>query len=361
MMWVGALLANVVGLLLFCRLRGLPAGPHVKSKPLRVSVIIPARDEADNLSRLLPSLNQQTQPPHEIIVVDDQSEDGTASLAESHGARVISGKDLPEGWYGKPWACHQGVEVSTGEWLLFFDADLQLEPDALERLILAAAEEPDAVFSVCPWHRIERGYEELSVFFNLLMLGGIGAFTWRGDRASSIGLFGQAMLVSRERYHELGGHGAVRKTVLENFQLSKICEDMNVPRRCFSGRGSISMRMFPGGLGDLIESWAKGFSSGAGLAAPMALLLSAIWLSGLMMITVCLFMLPLTRHWVAAATAYLFAAVPLFFLFRQAGRFSWVNALLFPISLIFYQGLFGVALMRKRRKTPTQWKGRDVD
>lgn len=361
MTWVGAVLANLAGFLLFCRLRGLPADGSGKGSALRVSVIIPARNEASNLSRLLPSLTKQTQLPHEIIVVDDQSEDGTAEVAKSHGASLISGASLPEGWYGKPWACHQGVEASTGEWLLFFDADLQLEPDAIERLMAAAMEEPDAVFSVCPWHRIERGYEELSVFFNLLMLGGIGAFTWRGDRASSIGLFGQVMLLSRGKYRELGGHEAVRKTVLENFHLSKKCEYLDVPRRCFSGRGSISMRMFPGGLGELIESWAKGFSSGAGLAAPMALLLSAIWLSGLMMIIVCLFMLPITSHWGAVVAAYLLAALPLFYLFRQAGRFSLLNALLFPISLLFYQGLFGVALMRKRRKTPTKWKGRDVD
>ncbi len=121
------------------------------------------------------------------------------------------------------------------------------------------------------------------------------------------------------------------------------------------------MRMFPGGFKEMVESWAKGFSSGAGLAAPMALLLSSIWLTGMMMLTVCLCLLPLGDAWMPVLASYLVVAVPTVFVFRQAGRFSPLSALFFPISLLFYQGLFGVSLMRKRQKTTTQWKGRDVD
>jgi len=358
---IGAVLATVSMVLLFCRLRCLPRPIGKGGGDFRISIVIPARNEASNLSRLLPTLNAQGLPPHEILVVDDQSSDGTADLATSLGARVVEGKDLPVGWYGKPWACQQGADAASGDWLLFLDADLELESDALERLAETASGDPTAVLSVCPWHRIEKGYEELSVFFNLLMLGGIGAFTWRGDRAGRIGLFGQSMLLSREVYEQIGGHETVKKTILENFELSRRCEELGVSRQCFSGSGSISMRMFPGGFGELFESWAKGFSSGAGLAAPMALLLSSIWLTGLMMITVCLFMLLFGASVLPVLVSYAVVALPMTWLFRQAGGFSPLNALIFPVSLLFYQGLFGVAIMRKRRKTPTQWKGRDVD
>lgn len=357
---IGALLALVAGFLLFRRLKVLPANGGSVERSMKISVIIPARDEEENLGRLLPTLSRQVLPPFEVIVVDDQSSDGTAELARREGARVVSGSELPAGWYGKPWACHQGAEVATGEWLLFLDADLELEPDALQRWAVAVAKQPDAVFSVCPWHRIEKPYEELSVFFNLLMVGGIGAFTWRGEREQGIGLFGQTMLLSRARYDQLGGHEAVKQTVLENFHLSRKCSELGIPRRCHIGRGAISMRMFPGGFREMVESWAKGFSSGAGLAAPMALLLSAVWLTGLMMLTVCLFLLPLGEAWPVVLGAYLVVAVFLTPLFRKIGRFSPVNALLFPISLLFYQWVFGVAVLRKRRKATTQWKGRDV-
>ncbi|MBK1826085.1 glycosyltransferase [Haloferula rosea] len=359
--WIGAALAVVSMALLFARLRRLPRQDTASGELPRVSIVIPARDEEQNLSRLLPSLGRQTVPPHEVIVVDDQSSDGTAEMVQTHGARLIRGRELRSGWYGKPWACHQGVEASTGDWLLFLDADVELEADALERLLSAAAAEPGAVFSVCPWHRIERAYEELSVFFNLLMVGGIGAFTWRGDQATGIGLFGQTFLVSRKRYGELGGHEAVKQTVLENLKLAKKCEELGIPRRCFVGRGSISMRMFPGGYREMVESWAKGFSSGAALASPAALLLASLWLTGLMMVTVCVFLLVVWDARVMVGAAYLAVAIPTAILFRQVGRFSVVNALLFPVSLLFYQGLFAVAVMRKRKKVSTSWKGRHVD
>ena len=357
---VGAVLAIVFMVLLFCRLRLLPQ-ENGATEPLRVSIVVPARNEEGNLSRLLPSINGQRFAPHEVIVVDDQSTDGTRQVAEGLGARVITGQALPDGWYGKPWACHQGAGASSGDWLLFLDADLELEPDALERLVRLAHEKPEAVVSVCPWHRIEKPYEELSVFFNLLMLGGIGAFTWRGDEAKGIGLFGQLMMLSKATYRQLGGHEAVKKTVLENFHLSKRCEDLGVPRRCFGGKGGVSMRMFPGGFKELVDSWAKGFSSGAGLTPAMALLLSSVWLTGLMMLTVCVFLMMFGHGVLAVSFSYLAVAVPMIWLFRQAGGFSPLNALLFPLSLLFYQGLFAVAVMKKRRKTPTQWKGRDVD
>lgn len=347
-------------ILLFCRVRRLPMGESQGDEGLGISVIIPARNEEGNLSRLLTSLNRQRPAAQEVIVVDDQSTDGTAEVARKHGARVVSGKELPSGWYGKPWACQQGMEASCGDWLLFLDADLELEDHALAALIEVARDEPESVFSVCPWHRIERFDEELSVFFNLLMLGGIGAFTWKGDRAPKIGLYGQTMMLSKQRYQELGGHEAVKRTVLENFHLSRKCEELGIPRRCYSGRGSISMRMFAGGFREMVESWAKGFSSGAELTAPMALLLSSVWLTGMMMISVCVCLLLLGGDWCLVLAAYLAVAVPLVFLFRVAGRFSPLNALLFPVSLWFYQALFAMAVIRKRRKTPTQWKGRDV-
>lgn len=357
--WIGAVVALVAGRLLFWKVRGLPEKASEQRK--RISVIIPARDEEANLSKLLPALAAQRHPAHELIVVDDQSSDATARLAREAGARVISGKDLPEGWFGKPWACAQGAEAATGDWLLFLDADVEPEPAFLERLADAAGE--GEVISVCPWHRIERPYEELSVFFNLLMLGGIGAFTVKGDEARGIGLFGQTMMISRRLYDEVGGHGAVRRTVLENFHLSRLLDQRGVRRICRVGRGSVSMRMFPAGFEQLCESWAKGFASGAGLAAPGALVLSSIWLSGLMMLSVSVLLMPFAEglHRAATGLAYLVAALSLIPLFRKAGGFSWWSALAFPVALMFYQYLFFGAILRKRSGVKTQWKGRDVD
>jgi 4,4'-diaponeurosporenoate glycosyltransferase len=326
----------------------------------KVSVIIPARDEERNLRKLLPALAGQSMPPHEIIVVDDQSSDGTAAIARAAGAKLIEGRDLPEGWFGKPWACHQGAEAASGEWLWFLDADVEPETEALERL--SGLMTPDSVISVCPWHRTEQLYEQLSVFFNLLMVGGIGASTWRGDAAPGIGLFGQCLLIPRPVYDAVGGHAAVRQTVLENFHLSRLLEKEGVRKVSRIGRGSISMRMFPDGYEQLRESWVKGFASGAGLTSKPALVLCSIWLSGLMTLLVSTLLMPLADPVSRALTGLAFFAggLGLVRLFRQVGGFAWWSALAFPLALVFYLQVFVKSVRRRHGGQKTQWKGRDV-
>lgn len=345
--------------LLFWRLRKVPADTSNKAS---VSIIIPARNEEQNLSLLLPSLRAQSLLPLEIIVVDDQSDDDTAAIAKAHDCRVVHSSDLPSGWYGKPWACQQGAEAAHGEHLFFLDADVVLEPSALARIAAHANLHPTAVLSICPWHRTEKPYEQLSVFFNLLMVGGIGAFTVKGGQAPGIGLFGQTMWIPKSTYQKVGGHQSVKNTVLENLHLAGTLERMGVPRHCFTGKGCITMRMFPEGFHELTSSWTKGFSSGASLTSTFAMTLAAFWLSGLMAISIILFLLPLagSAALLPVIGCYLLVAAALWALFRKIGRFTFLNALLFPVALFFYQGLFAVALIRKRRGGTIEWKGRHV-
>ncbi len=360
---IGAALSIGACALLFARLRRLPEATSGKSDDtVRISIIIPCRNEAENLDRLLPSLKAQKLPPFEVLVVDDQSEDGTAETAKRNGAVVVSGRDLPGDWLGKPWACHQGAEAAKGEWLLFADADLEFEVEALDRLAGVAAANPESVISVCPWHRVLAPYEQLSVFFNLIMVGGIGAFTWKGGDADNIGLFGQTLFARRDTYFRFGGYEAIRDALVDNFQLSRICEKSGIRKLCFIGKGSISMRMFPGGYRHLVESWTKGFSTAAGMTATLPLVLTSVWLTGLMIMGIGILFLPLyppeTRWWFVAIYALVaFALIPLF---RQIGKFTFANALLFPISLFFYQAVFARAVWLKKRKVATKWKGRDV-
>jgi cellulose synthase/poly-beta-1,6-N-acetylglucosamine synthase-like glycosyltransferase len=101
----------------------------------RVSIIVPARNEAHNLPALLASLRGLTPPAHQIIIVDDHSTDGTGDLARAAGAIVVTPPPLPAGWLGKPWACHAGAQAATGDLLLFSDADTVHAPWSLTRAI----------------------------------------------------------------------------------------------------------------------------------------------------------------------------------------------------------------------------------
>lgn len=359
-----AFLLWLAGWLVFLRFRTVPAAAPSEgaSSGPRISVVIPARNEEENLSRLLPSLKASSHPPHEILVVDDHSADRTAEVARGCGALVISGADLPEGWYGKPWACQQGAEAATGDWLLFLDADLVAEPRGLERLAALAAAEPGAVHSVCPYHRIGRPYEELSAFFNAIMVLGTNAFGAKGAGVRETGLFGQAMLLAGSSYEAVGGHRRVRAQVLENFHLARHFREAGIPCRCYLGKGTLAMRMFPGGLGELVAGWSKGFVSGAGNTPRAAMAGISAWLSGLIMASVALTFLPLaeTPQRSAIGWLYLLGALQCGYVFRRVGNFSWSNAALFPVSLIFYQIVFFRALRRRRAGGTISWKGRDV-
>jgi dolichol-phosphate mannosyltransferase len=109
----------------------------------RVSVVVPARDEARRLPDCLAGLRGDPDAA-EVIVVDDRSRDDTAGVTRAHGARVVAGRELPPGWVGKPWALQQGLEAAAGEVVLFLDADTRPRP-GLVGALAGALDEADFV------------------------------------------------------------------------------------------------------------------------------------------------------------------------------------------------------------------------
>ncbi|HSM61679.1 MAG TPA: glycosyltransferase family A protein, partial [Longimicrobiales bacterium] len=141
-----------LGTLLFLMLRVRLPREIPERRPSRfprVSVVVPARNEAANIGACVGSLLEQEYPDFEVIVLDDRSDDGTGDLVRAMGPggarslRVLDGEELPAGWTGKPWACWQGARAATGDLILFTDADTVHAPDLLPRAV-AAMEEDDA-------------------------------------------------------------------------------------------------------------------------------------------------------------------------------------------------------------------------
>lgn len=332
--------------------------PQATAPADAISIVIPARNEEANIARLLTTLKAQSTSPLEIIVVDDQSADRTAEVARDLGATVIPGKEMPPGWKGKTWACQQGAEAASGEWLLFLDADLTFLPDALARL--AALLPRNQVQSVCPYHRVVRPYEQLSAYFNAITLAGVDAFALTPSKVAT--LFGQVFLIRKDHYQKAGGHEVVKNEILENYRLARLIRDQDVGIQHALGRGAIEMRMFPAGPTQLIESWKKGFLAGASQAPPRALVTISLWLTGGMILIGSLltapFFPPLFLKVTAAAS--LGYALLSFHAFRLGGNFSFLAALFFPITLLFYQALFLIALIDQKRGRKQTWKGRTL-
>ncbi len=324
----------------------------------QVSVLIPARNEERTLPHLLTALKQQTFQPYEIIVIDDQSVDATAEIAAQAGVKVVPSTPLPSGWTGKNWALKTGYTASSGNILVFLDADTEPQPDLL-RTLVATVQDLGGLVSVQPYHRTERPYELLSVLFNLvgLMAVKLGA---RGGVA-----FGPAMATSKEDYDRVGGHDAVAGYVVEDWFMAHVYERAGLPVSAYMGHGQLDYRMYPGGLRDLVDGFGKNFATAAGQVSWVRMLATILWLSGLFWAAWCLPASlcgwPIVGHssLLYNIVLYLAFAIQLAIIVRPVGSFGSI-VWFFPIPVIFFLAVFVLAILNLERGQ-IEWKGRTID
>lgn len=200
------------------------------SRHPKVSVLIPARDEAENLPRVLAAWERVEYPDWELLVLDDHSTDATARILEAATAtnphlRVLRGRDLPAGWLGKNWACQQLSEAATGELLLFADADVTPSPEAL--LASVAMLERERADAVSGFGHQETSHWSSRAVVPLVMeipLAGFLPMRLAVSRPepSLAAAVGQWFMFRNEAYRRIGGHAAVRGHVVEDVSLATL-------------------------------------------------------------------------------------------------------------------------------------------
>ena len=352
---------------LLCAL-GLPAGfslirrvpvcpPGQPQLAARLTVVIPARNEEQNLPRLLASIADSSMLPMEVLVVDDGSTDDTAAIAQRFGARVLTSEQLPPGWTGKSWACHQGAQRAAGDHLLFLDADTYFLPGGLARILAYWLREQDRhlVLSLLPYHEMDAAHEQLSLIFNLFMAAGAGGF----GVIAAPRLFGQSLLIGKETYFVAGGHAAVHGIVLENLHLAGVLRSSGARLVCLGGRGTLHMRMFPDGFTQMSESWAKAFIQGATDSGRFVLSSAIVWISTLWS-TALLLIAPRNYGRPALAMVYLLFSLQLAWFARQLGSYRFLLCLLYPLPLAYYCFVFGQSAARRVLRRKNVWRGREV-
>ena len=322
-----------------------------------VSIIIPARNEEQNLPRLLQSISCSAIGPLEVVVVDDGSTDRTAAVASRLGARVLTSSERPVGWNGKPWACYQGAQNAAGQVLLFLDADTYFLPGGFERLISYWSRKRDhrLVLSVLPYHAMNAAFEQLSLFFNVLMAAGAGGFS----PVSEPRLFGQSLLIPTSVYFAAGGHASVRGVVLENLRWASMLRDCGAKILCLGGKGTLHMRMFPEGFHQMSESWAKAFLQGAGDSPRTILIMAIAWISALWS-TVLLLVMPHNYGRLSLTFVYIFFSIQIAWISRLIGNYRVLASLFYPLPLAYYCFIFGRSAARRALGHKAVWQGRRV-
>ncbi|TVP74892.1 MAG: glycosyltransferase [Gemmatimonadales bacterium] len=341
-----------------------------------VSIIVPARNEARVIERCVASLTRLEGAGqgirHEIIVVDDGSTDDTAARVEAldpgtaMSLRLLPGEPLPDGWFGKPWACMQGARAARGDLLLFTDADTVHEPTLLIRALAGLREDDLDALSLL-------GHQEMGTFAERLvqpqvfaLIGvrfrGLDQPVDRSRRRHAIAN-GQFILVRREAYDAIDGHGAVRGEVVEDLRLAQEIVDRGYRLAVRLGEDVFSTRMYTS-LGELVDGWTKNVATGArqaaGPLAPVALPGLLLFLVGIWLLPPATLLLGLAAGWGGAVLAWAGTAT-LFCVLIQVGVYGrlgshWWMGMIYPAGTAVVALILVRSWIRGDRRI--EWKGR---
>ena len=226
-----------------------------------VSAIVPARNEEATIAAAVESLAAQPEIL-EIIVINDQSTDGTATQLEQLSSRypqmrILETKELPPGWVGKNYAVSLGAAQAKGDWLLFTDADGVHLPGSTARALADAAENTAGLVSYSPEQETPTWWEKALIPFVYTRLSRKYSLAEVNDPDSpAAAANGQYLLIRRDDYERIGGHAAVAREVLEDVALARLAKRAGVRLYFASGNGIIRVRMYRT-FGAMWQGWTK--------------------------------------------------------------------------------------------------------
>jgi len=337
------------------------------------SVVVPARNEAHNIERCVRSILRSSWPNLEVIVVDDRSSDGTGDLVRAiAGAdarvRVVDGVPVPDGWFGKQWACAQGAAAASGSTLIFTDADTVHAPALIPRTMHAMRARSLDFLTVA-------GFQELGSFWERVVMpqvfymiatryGGAGEVN-RARRSRDKIANGQYLCFTRAAYDALGTHEAVRGKAAEDLALSQLVHERGMRGEIAMGPDDLSTRMYTS-LAEVVNGWTKNMiTAGADslppgfiprLLLPLLLLIAPLIHLAPVLTLIAAAVVPLPQGvviWAAVCTTLLLLWWG--FIYVRAFRQSPLYALTLPLGAMVVLFIIARATVRGRG---VEWKGR---
>lgn len=372
-MIVGLLIGPVVtGLslailvLLVVNLRSMPrlrpgAG---RSSSATVSLLVPARDEAETIGACLESLVAQDCGRVEIVVLDDQSTDDTAAIVRSfadRGVRLVQGAPVPDGWTGKNWACDQLARASGGDVLCFVDADTVFDPSAVgAALELLESSRSDLVTLLLAAQHRTVAQATLLPIVNHALMALFPVWMMHRDRPSRVALgIGPFMMVTRSAYDAVGGHAAAPGDIVDDVRLARAIKRSGRRVRLANGTALARTRWYSG-----FRDICRGFAKNAFGAIDSNYLLAA----ATVLLLVPLLCLPFVRVALGLVAGEVptdaLAQVALILTSRTAtsvaGRDPLWTVPLHPLALVVWGGTLAWSVLLTMTDRTVEWRGRDV-
>jgi len=347
-------------------------GHALPQPPPRVTILVPAKDEESHIAACVESILKQDYPFFSVVLINDRSSDRTGSVIEDLArrdarVRAVHVDHLPGQWLGKCHALHLGAQHADGQWLLFVDSDVKLQPDALRTtLALCEARKYDAASlltrleCVTWWEKLI-----LPLAAGLWSILHTVSLTNSDSRPQHAAANGQFFLIRRAVYEKIGGHASVKSEITEDVELMRRIKQGGFRTRLFMGRDFASTRMYHAPR-EMFHGWARIFS-GTARRRPWRLLGGAFFLifctlSAYLAIGWGVFRqyhpldLPHTWGWTLAGCIHLMMVMMLIGLvYRFSGNRAWLAGLL-PISSIAILAIFTFSLI-KCVTGRTTWRG----
>lgn len=326
-----------------------------------ISAIVPARNEEDVISSCIESLAQQPEIA-EIFVVNDQSSDKTANIVRSLTSkfpqlRLLETDGVPAGWLGKNHAVALGARQVRTPWLLFTDADAELEAGATARALQIAQEKDAALVSFSPEQITEFWYEKALIPFVYMRLAKHFSYDKVNNPASRLAAAnGQFLMIRREVYEAIGGHTGVAGEVLEDVALAWNAKAAGQRLWFGPGQGIVRVRMYRS-FAAMWQGWKKNLYLLIGGRPPAVFreLESVVpWIPvGLILLGI--------RFPVVAFLGVLFLLMRQFTYGMELTRNHYPYKFILyyvPASMLYASVLW--ASYRAHRKGKVEWKGREV-
>jgi glycosyltransferase involved in cell wall biosynthesis len=320
----------------------------------RISLVFAARDEEEKLPAALATLGAIDYPHLEIVAVDDRSQDATGAIldqfARTHDRfRVVHVAALPGGWLGKPHALQKACESSTGEWLLFTDADVRFAPDVLRRAVAVAGQRNldhltlfGDVEMVGFWETV------LITFFGLAFHIATDPYRVSNPHSRAYAGIGAFQLIKRSAYEACGMHRRLAMEVVDDMKLGKLVKQAGLRSGVGVAQESVVVR-WHAGLGNLIRGVTKNFFAGVGYRLPFVI----VAIAGLLAMNVAPFLGVIWGHGWVRVLAGIAVAIALGFhaAVDIVMRVSPLYALTHPLGAV----LFSYMLLRST--VVTLWHG----
>ena len=338
-----------------------------KNKP-KVSVIIPARNEAANIGACIGCVISQDYDNYEVILVDDNSTDGTGRIVQekaksSHiSISVIGCSEPKEGWLGKPNACWTGYKQAKGSLFLFIDADVRLAPFALRRVVeevISRSLDGASLF----------GTWTLGSFWERVAQPVVGGFVRGAHPLDRINdpkqpmafANGQFIMIKRESYEKVEGHVSVASQVLEDVAFATVLKKNNQKLGMFLAPEFFDVRLYHG-LGELFWGYAKNFYAGMNRRWFTALI-AALFVFGTTQLPFLTAIAALIGGY-GSLTILSLGAIALMYSFRaiqdrQTGL-QWRYTLTHPLGALVLIAIICTSAWRGLVNSGTKWKGRNV-